>query len=58
MEQMRAFMELSSSIIVLVLIANVAFSFHFLYLLAVSLAALTSRRKPVTEGVARVDSRS
>ncbi len=53
MEQMRAFMELSSSIIVLVLIANVAFSFHFLYLLAVSLAALTSRRKPVTEGVAR-----
>jgi len=46
-------MELSSSIILLVFIANVAFSFHFLYLLAVSLAALTRRRKPVTESVAR-----
>ena len=53
MEQMRAFMELSSSIILLVFIMNVAFSFHFLYLLAVSLAAHMSRRKPVTEGVAR-----
>jgi len=46
-------MELSSSIILLVFIANVAFSFHFLYLLAVSLAALTRRPRPVTEGVAR-----
>jgi cellulose synthase/poly-beta-1,6-N-acetylglucosamine synthase-like glycosyltransferase len=49
----RASMELSSSIILLVFIANVAFSFHFLYLLAVSLAAHTRRRKPVAEGVAR-----
>ncbi len=46
-------MELSYSIILLVFFANVAFSFHFLYLLAVSLAAHTRRRKPVTEGAAR-----
>jgi len=46
-------MKLSSSMILLVFLANVAFSFHFLYLLAVSLAALTRRRKPVSEGVAR-----
>jgi len=46
-------MGLSSSIILPVFIANVACSFHFLYLLAVSLAALTRKRKPATEGVAR-----
>lgn len=46
-------MKLPSSSILLVFIANVAFSFHFLYLLAVSLAAHTMRRKPVSEGVAR-----
>lgn len=47
-----AFMELPSSSILL-FIANVAFSFHFLNLLAVSLAAYTMRRKPVSEGVER-----
>jgi cellulose synthase/poly-beta-1,6-N-acetylglucosamine synthase-like glycosyltransferase len=46
-------MELSSSIILLVFFANVAFSFHFLYLLAVSLAAHARRRLPLTEGAAR-----
>jgi cellulose synthase/poly-beta-1,6-N-acetylglucosamine synthase-like glycosyltransferase len=46
-------MELSRTIILLVFIVNVAFSFHFLYLLAVSLAAHTRRHRSVTKGVSR-----